>query len=70
MLLKSKNLTPIELKAKEGLALINGTQFISSIGVKALIKAEHVLKSAVAIAALSHEALLGTTAASHSVRKI
>ena len=29
-------LTPIELKAKEGLALINGTQFITSIGAVCL----------------------------------
>ena len=30
--LESHNLTPISLEAKEGLALINGTQLITSIG--------------------------------------
>ena len=33
--LESHNLTPIKLEAKEGLAMINGTQLITSIGAEA-----------------------------------
>ena len=35
--LESHNLTPISLEAKEGLALINGTQLITSIGFNTII---------------------------------
>ena len=35
--LESHNLTPISLEAKEGLALINGTQLITSIGFDTII---------------------------------
>jgi histidine ammonia-lyase len=34
--LKSHNLKPLNLKPKEGLALINGTQFITAIGAKGM----------------------------------
>jgi len=34
--LKEKNFTPLELKEKEGLALINGTQFMSALGAEAV----------------------------------
>ncbi|MFG1490665.1 aromatic amino acid ammonia-lyase, partial [Oceanospirillum sp. HFRX-1_2] len=37
-LLKAHNLAPMELEAKEGLALINGTQFILSHAITALVK--------------------------------
>lgn len=36
--LKQNNLQPIELSYKEGLALINGTQLVSSIGALGLEK--------------------------------
>lgn len=38
-LLKEKGWEPIILKAKEGLALLNGTQFMSAYGVHSLLKA-------------------------------
>jgi histidine ammonia-lyase len=44
---------PIVLQSKEGLALINGTQFMSAYAVWALLKAKHLLKTANLIAALS-----------------
>lgn len=51
---------PVRLLAKEGLALINGTEVIKAIGVRALFRAENALKGADAIAALTIEGLLGS----------
>ena len=50
---------PIELGAKEGLALLNGTQFMSSHAVYALLKAFKIAKYADIIGALSLEAYDG-----------
>lgn len=47
---------PIHLQSKEGLALINGTQFMSAYGMYCLIKGEKLLQWANAIAALSYDA--------------
>ncbi len=47
---------PIQLKSKEGLALINGTQFMTGYGMWCLAKAERLLKFADLIAALSFDA--------------
>jgi len=47
---------PIHLQSKEGLALINGTQFMSAYGMYCLKKSEHLLKMADLIAALSFDA--------------
>ncbi|MGB8954557.1 MAG: histidine ammonia-lyase [Tumebacillaceae bacterium] len=57
--LKRAGLSPIVLQAKEGLALINGTQIMTSIGTLALVQAQHLAKQADAIAALSVECLRG-----------
>ncbi len=46
----------ITLHSKEGLALINGTQFMSAYGMYCLQKAEQLIKMANAIAALSFDA--------------
>ena len=51
---------PIELAAKEGLALINGTQAMTSVGALACYDAKHLLKLADIAAGLSLEALRGT----------
>lgn len=53
------NWKPIDLKSKEGLALLNGTQFMSSHGVVAILKAFKLSKLADIIAALSLEAFDG-----------
>lgn len=45
--------SPITLQSKEGLALLNGTQFMSAHGVVALLHARHLSKWADTIAALS-----------------
>lgn len=50
---------PIELKSKEGLALLNGTQFMSSHGTYALLKAFKLAKLADVIGALSIDAYDG-----------
>lgn len=56
-------LTPVHLRAKEGLAFINGTQFISTLGAEALVRAEHAALEADVICCMTFEALRGTTAA-------
>ncbi len=47
---------PIVLQAKEGLALLNGTQFMSAYGVYAILKGQQLIDQAAMIAALSIEA--------------
>ena len=47
------NLKPIHLKNKEGLALINGTQFMNGYGLFILQKAEHLIRFADWISCLS-----------------
>jgi len=59
--LAAHGLTPLELKPKEGLALINGTQFISAISSEALIRSELVSKTADVVAAMTTEGLAGTS---------
>ncbi len=55
-------LEAIKLEAKEGLALLNGTQVMTAIGVLALQDGKRVLKSAQIASAMSLEALMGTDA--------
>ncbi len=50
---------PITLMSKEGLALLNGTQFMSAHATWAVYKAKRLMKAANAIAALSLEAFDG-----------
>lgn len=50
---------PITLKSKEGLALLNGTQFMSSHGVYALLRAHRVSQWADVMAAMSLEGFDG-----------
>lgn len=61
-LLSQKGLKPIELGPKEGLALINGTQFILAFAVKCLHQFHNCLEAADIIGAMSLEALTGTQA--------
>jgi histidine ammonia-lyase len=57
--LKKYKLEPLRLKSKEGLALLNGTQFMSAYGVWCLLKAFRLGKSADVIGALSLDAFDG-----------
>jgi histidine ammonia-lyase len=61
--LKEHGLSPLELKAKEGLALINGTQLICAFGVEALVRATKLLEASNIVVALTLEALQGTRVA-------
>jgi histidine ammonia-lyase len=54
-------LAPVELAAKEGLALINGTHLMAAVGGLAVRDAARVLDAAVVAAALSLEAFMGST---------
>jgi histidine ammonia-lyase len=58
-ILKHHKLSPIQLKSKEGLALLNGTQFMSAYGIYNLIKAEQINKNADLITAISLDAFDG-----------
>lgn len=50
---------PIKLKSKEGLALLNGTQFMSAHGVYSVMKSQRLSKRADLIAAISLDAYDG-----------
>jgi histidine ammonia-lyase len=53
-------LKPVQLREKEGLALINGTQVTTGQGVLALLAAEAALETAELAGAMSLEGLMGT----------
>ncbi|TMW57310.1 hypothetical protein Poli38472_003235 [Pythium oligandrum] len=63
--LAKNGLKPVQLGAKEGLAMINGTQLITSIGAEAVVRAENVAQCADIAVALSLEVLMGTVNAFH-----
>jgi histidine ammonia-lyase len=58
-LLKELGLSPIEFKAKEGLALLNGTQFMSAYGVWSTLHGQRLLRLANLIGALSLDSFDG-----------
>ena len=59
---QKENLKPIQLGPKEGLALINGTQFILAFAVKAVQRMHNCLEAADIIGAMTLESLTGTNA--------
>ncbi|MBS9460977.1 histidine ammonia-lyase [Flagellimonas sp. 389] len=59
-LFKKTGLQPLELGPKEGLALINGTQFIAAHGVMVLQKLQYCLRHADIIGAMMLEGLQGS----------
>ena len=63
--LKKFSWKPIELKSKEGLALINGTQFMSAYGIYNLIQCDRLLKWSNIIAAISFDAFECTSEPLH-----
>jgi len=61
--LDAAGLEPLRLEAKEGLALLNGTQMMSALGALFLADADRLARTASVAAAMSVEALLGTDVA-------
>ncbi|MGB3948664.1 MAG: histidine ammonia-lyase [Bacteroidia bacterium] len=57
--LQSLKLNPIQLKSKEGLALLNGTQFMSAYGVWCILQTQRISKTADLVGAISLEAFDG-----------
>lgn len=59
-LYRELNLEPLNLQAKEGLALINGTQFITAFAAWGIYRLHHALNTADIIGAMSLEGVLGS----------
>jgi histidine ammonia-lyase len=59
--LREAGVKPVVLEAKEGLALINGTQYMTSLGTLALLDAERLAVAADIAGAMSLEALKGSS---------
>ena len=70
--LASANIALLELRAKEGLALLNGTQVSTALALRGLVGAEDVLAASLVAGALTIEAALGSVrpfdARIHAVR--
>ena len=58
--LAGAGLEPVELAAKEGLALVNGTQFMAAIGALAIVRGRRLARVADITCALALEALQGS----------
>ncbi|HBW41455.1 MAG TPA: histidine ammonia-lyase [Leclercia adecarboxylata] len=58
--LQKAGLAPVTLAAKEGLALLNGTQASTAFALRGLFEAEDLFASAVVCGALTTEAVLGS----------
>ena len=58
-------LSPVILGPKEGLALINGTQFSTAFALAGLFQAWRLAQSALVTSALSTDAIMGSTAPLH-----
>ncbi|CEH31507.1 histidine ammonia-lyase [Aneurinibacillus migulanus] len=59
--LRAENIQPLTLTAKEGLALINGTQAMTAMGTVTYLEAEQLAYQAELIAAVTMEGLRGIT---------
>jgi len=60
--LAAAGLKPVELGPKEGLALINGTQFSTAFALAGLFSAWRAAQSALVTSALTTDAIMGSTA--------
>lgn len=58
--LEALDILPLELREKEGLALINGTQATTGVGTLAFLRAERSLEAVEVAGAMTLDALLGT----------
>lgn len=57
--LNFEGIAPLTLKAKEGLALINGTQAMTAVGVVTFLETEKLLHQSELVASMTMEGLLG-----------
>lgn len=62
-ILQENGLQPLRLAAKEGLALLNGTQFMTGVGLINVLLGKKLLLHADVIGAMSTEGLMGTPVA-------
>ena len=60
--LAQAGLNPVVLGPKEGLALINGTQFSTACALAGLFEAQRAVRNSIVIAALTTDAIMGSTA--------
>jgi histidine ammonia-lyase len=60
--LEAAGLSPVALSAKEGLALINGTQVSTALALAGLFRAWRALQASIVTGALSTDAAMGSTA--------
>jgi histidine ammonia-lyase len=63
--LKDSGMLPIELQAKEGLALLNGTQASTALALVGFFSAWRLAKTSITTAALSMDAAMGSSAPFH-----
>lgn len=63
--LRKAGLTPVVLAAKEGLALINGTQVSTALALVGLFRAHRAAQTALVTGALSTDAAMGSSAPFH-----
>lgn len=63
--LEKAGLEPVTLQAKEGLALINGTQVSTALALAGLFRAHRAARAAVITGALSTDAAMGSSAPFH-----
>ncbi len=63
--MESEQIDPLILSAKEGLAMINGTQVSTALALSALFDAWRLAMSSITTSALSIEAAMGTAAPFH-----
>ena len=64
--LRLAGLTPVVLAAKEGLALINGTQVSTALALCGLFRAHRALQSALITGAMSTDAAMGSSSPFHA----
>ncbi|HEY7379383.1 MAG TPA: histidine ammonia-lyase [Steroidobacteraceae bacterium] len=57
---QAAGIAPLDLEAKEGLALLNGTQLSAALAIEGLLRAHNLLHSAIVVGALTVEALAGS----------
>ncbi|MDE2196417.1 MAG: histidine ammonia-lyase [Gammaproteobacteria bacterium] len=58
--LTAAGVSPVQLEAKEGLALLNGTQMSAALAIEGLLQSYTALRTAIVVGALTLEAMAGS----------